>query len=60
MTDACYDNFEKNLRGTVIKAGDAGYEVARRLCNGMIDKRPLLIVRCADVEDVIAAVNFAL
>ena len=31
---------------------------ARKLYNGMIDKRPRLIARCADVADVIAAVNF--
>ena len=34
------------------------YEEARNLYNAMIDKRPLLIARCADVADVIAAVNF--
>jgi FAD/FMN-containing dehydrogenase len=35
------------------------YDEARKLYNGMIDKRPLLIVRCADVSDVITAVRFA-
>src|SRR5208337_4222310 len=34
------------------------YEEARKLYNAMIDKRPLLIARCADIADVIAAVNF--
>src|SRR5208337_4425951 len=47
-----------NLRGMLIKRGDAGYEDARKLYNGMIDKRPLLIARCVDVADVITAVNF--
>src|SRR5437773_5243027 len=47
-----------NLRGTLIERGDADYDDARKLYNGMIDKRPLLIARCADVADVIAAVNF--
>src|SRR5262249_19067225 len=37
---------------------DPGYDEARALYNGMIDKRPRLIARCADVADVIAAVNF--
>jgi FAD/FMN-containing dehydrogenase len=46
------------LRGTLIDRGDATYEEARALYNGMIDKHPLAIVRCADVADVIAAVNF--
>ena len=36
----------------------ADYDEVRKLYNGMIDKRPLLIARCADVADVIAAVNF--
>ncbi|WP_376797055.1 FAD-binding oxidoreductase [Thermogemmatispora sp.] len=50
---------QTNLRGQVIQRGEATYEMARRLYNGMIDKRPALIVRCADVADVIIAVNFA-
>ena len=49
---------QANLRGELIQQGDAGYEAARKVYNGMIDKRPLLIARCADVADVIAAVNF--
>ncbi|HWE62491.1 MAG TPA: FAD-dependent oxidoreductase, partial [Chloroflexota bacterium] len=47
------------LRGAVIQPGDASYEAARQVYNRMIDKRPGLIVRCVDVADVIAAVNFA-
>ena len=47
------------VRGDVIEPGDSGYDEARALYNAMIDKRPALIARCADVADVIAAVNFA-
>ncbi|MDQ3655111.1 MAG: FAD-dependent oxidoreductase, partial [Chloroflexota bacterium] len=47
------------LRGEVIQPGDAGYDAARTVYNGMIDKRPAIIARCVDVADVIAAVNFA-
>ena len=47
------------VRGDVIEPGDGGYDEARALYNAMIDKRPALIARCADVADVIAAVNFA-
>src|SRR5947199_10605696 len=47
------------MRGEVLRPGDAGYEQARQVYNGMIDKRPALIARCVDVADVIAAVNFA-
>ncbi|MBN9261059.1 MAG: FAD-binding oxidoreductase [Hyphomicrobium sp.] len=47
------------MRGAVIDSADPGYDQARALYNGMIDKRPRAIARCADVADVIAAVNFA-
>lgn len=50
---------EESIRGQVIGPGDSGYEEARALYNGMIDRRPRLIVRCADVADVAAAVTFA-
>jgi FAD/FMN-containing dehydrogenase len=52
------ENFTASLRGKVIGRDDSEYDEARALYNGMIDKRPLLIARCADVADVIAAVNF--
>jgi FAD/FMN-containing dehydrogenase len=51
--------FAANLRGELIQPGDGGYDDARRLYNGMIDKRPAFIARCVDAADVIAAVNFA-
>jgi FAD/FMN-containing dehydrogenase len=47
-----------NVRGRVIDHADPGYDEARALYNAMIDKRPALIVRPADVADVIAAVRF--
>jgi hypothetical protein len=47
-----------SLRGAVIGRDDAGYGEARKLYNGMIDKHPMIIAQCADVADVIAAVNF--
>jgi FAD/FMN-containing dehydrogenase len=52
-------NFKQGLRGRLIDKADAAYEEARKLYNGMIDKRPLMIVQCADVADVVAAVGFA-
>src|SRR5579884_3888725 len=51
--------FSAHLRGELIQPGDAAYDEARRIFNGMIDRHPRLIVRCADVADVIAAVDFA-
>lgn len=46
------------LRGQMIGAADPGYEEARKVFNGMIDRRPRFIVQVADVADVIACVNF--
>lgn len=47
------------LRGDLILPGDAAYDDARRVWNGMIDRRPAAIARCTGVADVIAAVTFA-
>jgi FAD/FMN-containing dehydrogenase len=53
------EEFQKSLRGQLIRPGDAGYDEARMVWNGMINKRPALIARCAGAADVINAVNFA-
>jgi FAD/FMN-containing dehydrogenase len=58
MSNETIVKFAEGLRGPVIGRDHPDYEEARRLYNAMIDKRPLLIARCADVADVIAAVNF--
>lgn len=47
------------FHGRLIRPTDPGYDDARRVYNGMIDKRPSLIAQCADIEDVAAAVGFA-
>ena len=51
------------LRGSVgeqlVSPDDPGYDQARRVWNGMIDRRPALIVRCRGVADVVASVRFA-
>jgi FAD/FMN-containing dehydrogenase len=49
----------ERLSGAVVAPGQAGYEDARRVWNGMIDKHPTLIARCADAADVAAALRFA-
>ena len=59
MLDASkISDFRASLRGQVIEPKDPIYEEARSLYNGMIDKRPLMIARCADTADVMTAVNF--
>jgi FAD/FMN-containing dehydrogenase len=51
--------FAASLRGPVLRPGDREYDAARAIQNGLIDRRPGLIVRCTGTADVIAAVNFA-
>ena len=58
MNDEAVAKFGQSLRGALIGRSHPEYEEARKLYNAMIDKRPLLIARCADAADVIAAVNF--
>lgn len=59
VTAAAVTQFRTKLRGELILPSDAGYDSSRRVFNGMVDKRPALIVRCAGAIDVIAAVRFA-
>lgn len=49
----------EKVRGEVLTGGQPGYDEARSLWNGMIDKHPGAIVRCSGAADVIATVNFA-
>jgi len=58
MNDAAIATFRASLRGELIEPGDAGYDAARKVYNAMIERRPRLIARCADVADVMAAVKF--
>jgi FAD/FMN-containing dehydrogenase len=51
--------FDDAFAGQLIGPGDEGYETARRVWNGMVDRRPVLIARCADEGDVVAALSFA-
>jgi len=59
LADAVVSDFRATLRGELLRQGDAGYDAARKIYNGMIDKRPALIARCVDVADVINCVHFA-
>jgi hypothetical protein len=53
------ENFKAVLRGQLIQPEDAAYNDACKVHNGMIHKRPRMFACCADVADVITAVNFA-
>ena len=57
MTDAG-DALPDGLSGEVLWPGDAGYEEARRVHNGLVDKRPALIARCRTAPEVVEAVDF--
>ena len=47
------------IKGTVLQAGDAGYDDARKVWNGMIDRKPALIAQCENADDIAECVKFA-
>jgi len=59
LNEATIAAFGSMLHGGLIGPGDPNYDAARKVYNAMIDRRPRLIARCADVADVMAAVKFA-
>ena len=59
VLDEDVEALEARLRGRLVRPTDSDYHDIRLVWNGMIDKRPGLIARCAGVTDVMAAVNFA-
>ncbi len=52
------DELRRSFSGDVIAPADGGYDDARRVWNAMFDRRPALVVRPLDVEDVVAAIRF--
>jgi FAD/FMN-containing dehydrogenase len=59
LTAELADELAAQFRGTLLRPGDDDYDEARKVWNGMIDRRPAMIARCAGAADVIAAVRFA-
>ena len=58
MSDTAQFTLE-GFGGTVFRPGDGDYEDARMVFNGMIDRHPAIIARCATVDDVVAVVDLA-
>lgn len=54
-----FDSLRARLKGSLLLPGDPAYDESRTLWNAMIDRRPLAVVRCLGVADVVAAVEFA-
>jgi FAD/FMN-containing dehydrogenase len=53
------DELRTSLRGDILLPNDRGYDEARKVFNGMIDKHPKMIAHCTSTADVVAAVKFA-
>jgi FAD/FMN-containing dehydrogenase len=58
ISDESIRTLAGSFRGELIRPGDSGYDEARKLWNGMIDRRPGLIARCAGTADVVQIVRF--
>ena len=59
MNPQVTSKLKANIRGKVILPEDQDYDEARKVYNGMIDKHPKMIVKCANAADVRLAVAFA-
>jgi hypothetical protein len=59
VVEEAIEGLRSKLRGDLLTPDHAEYDEARRVWNGMIDRRPALIARCAGAGDVVACVNFA-
>jgi FAD/FMN-containing dehydrogenase len=59
IPESALREFRAALRGELLFPGEPAYEEARKIHNAMIDRHPAVIVRCAGVSDVMAAVKFA-
>jgi FAD/FMN-containing dehydrogenase len=59
VDDAMLSELASTFAGDLVRPGDASYEEARRVHNGLVDKRPSLIARCAGTADVVDVLRFA-
>jgi hypothetical protein len=59
ITGAVREDLEPGLRGKVVWPADRGYETARAVFNGMVDRRPLAVIRPADASEVVRCITVA-
>ena len=59
LSQSVVDDFRAGLRGQLLLPGSAGYDDARKIYNGMFDRRPAMIARCLGAADVVRSVHFA-
>lgn len=59
ISPTALQDLRSHLRGEVLSPYDSGYDSARRVWNGMIDRYPVLIARCTSTQDIVSAVQFA-
>ncbi len=59
LSPTVLQDLKARLRGELIRPGDRSYDAARKVWNGMIDKHPAVIVRCADVVDASSTCCYA-
>lgn len=59
LDDAAVEELRKAFDGEIVTPADAGYDSSRQAWNGMVDKRPVLVVRPRGTADVVAAIRFA-
>ena len=59
IDEEALQGFVQGVRGNVLRPGDPGYDDARAIWNGLIDRKPALIVQPTGAADVVDAVNFA-
>ncbi|MBP7775699.1 MAG: FAD-binding oxidoreductase [Acidobacteria bacterium] len=59
LDDKLVQDLRAALEGALLASGDKGYDEARTIWNGMVDRRPALVARCVSSHDVVKAVGFA-
>jgi FAD/FMN-containing dehydrogenase len=58
-SETAFDGLDGSFRGELLLSASPGYDAARRIWNGAVDRQPACIARCTGAADVVAAVRFA-